>query len=329
MIVLRTRGFTLVEMIVYIVLSGIVMTSVYQLLIGQSRAYRKQRELMNVHETIRSAAALLAWEIRQTSAGGADLSTTGANFIILRSVQGAGIVCGLHATLPARVGLGRSWGDFDATADDSALVYAADQDTWMIGTVDLVLPDPAAAGVPWCDWDGGASIVPDIVVNMTVSIDLNAAFFAYCKSLIGVERGNCMSAPDWPTYCAGLAGAQKTACDAALAAAQALVGTLAVGAPFRAFRRVEYGLYQEGGRWWLGRKVGAAASYEKLTGPLRSAGDGGLVFTYYDAAGAVTAVPGLVAAVEFVIRAESYRLPGSGSTSFQQDSLALRVAIRG
>ncbi len=34
---MRTRGFTLVEMMVYILLSGIVMASVYQLLIGQSR----------------------------------------------------------------------------------------------------------------------------------------------------------------------------------------------------------------------------------------------------------------------------------------------------
>ena len=325
---MRTRGFTLVEMMVYVLLSGIVMASVYQLLVVQSRSYGKQRELMDVHETIRGVAALLTWEIRQTSPAGGDLYATGANSITLRSVQGAGIVCGLHATL-TRAGLGRTWGDFDDTADDSVLVYTADTDSWLIGPINLILPDPAPAGVAWCDWGGGASIVPDIVLDVTVSTDMSGAFFAFCMSLFGVQRGNCMSAPDWPTYCAGLSGPQKTACDAALAAALGTVGNIAVGAPFRAFRRVEYGLYEEGGRWWLGRKVGAAASYEKLTGPLRSAVDGGLVFTYYDAAGAVTAVPGLVAAVEFIIRAESYRLPGSGSTALQQDSLAIRVALRG
>ena len=100
-----------------------------------------------------------------------------------------------------------------------------------------------------------------------------------------------------------------------------------VGSPLRAFRRIEYGLYPEGGRWWLGRKVGAAASYEKLTGPLRSAAAGGLVFTYYDAAGAVTADPTLVTAVEFILRAESYRRPQG--QHYQVDSLATRVAIRG
>ncbi len=138
-----------------------------------------------------------------------------------------------------------------------------------------------------------------------------------------------MAAPDWPSLCAGLAGSAKTACEADLAAALASVGNFGVGAPLRAFRSIEYGLYQEGGRWWLGRKVGAAASYEKLTGPLRSAASGGLVCTYYDAAGAVTADPSQVAAVEFIIRAESYALPGSGSTALQQDSLTIRVALRG
>lgn len=324
----RPRGFTIVEMMVYVLLAGIVMAAVYQLLIGQSRSYGKQRELMDVHETLRGVAALLAWEIRQISSAGGDLYATGANSITLRSIQGGGVVCGLHTTL-ARVGLGRTWGDFDDTAGDSVLVYSADTDSWLTGPIDNILPDPAPAGVGYCDWGGGASIVPDLVLDMTVSTDMSASFFAFCKSLTGVQRGNCMSSPDWPTYCAGLPGAQKTACDAALAAAQAAVGPLQVGVPFRAFRRIEYGLYEEGGRWWLGRKVGDAASYEKLTGPLRSAAGGGLVFTYYDAAGAVTAVPGLVAAVEFIIRAESYRLPGSGSTAFQQDSLAIRVALRG
>ena len=35
---------------------------------------------------------------------------------------------------------------------------------------------------------------------------------------------------------------------------------LKIGAPLRNFRRVEYAEYSLNGRWWLGRKVGAAAS---------------------------------------------------------------------
>ena len=103
-----------------------------------------------------------------------------------------------------------------------------------------------------------------------------------------------------------------------------------IGAPVRAFRRVEYGLYQDAGdgRWWLGRKVGAAASYEKLTGPLLAPASGGLVLTYRDAAGNVTADPTQVAVIHFVIRAESYRVSGN-ALEFQQDTLATMVALRG
>ena len=84
---------TLVELLVYIVISGAVMAGIFQLLMGQSRSYGKQRELMDVHETIRGAAAVLAWEIRQGSASGGDLYAIGANSITLRSIQGAGVVC--------------------------------------------------------------------------------------------------------------------------------------------------------------------------------------------------------------------------------------------
>ncbi len=79
-----------------------------------------------------------------------------------------------------------------------------------------------------------------------------------------------------------------------------------VGSGVRAFRRTEYGMFQQNGRWWLGRKVGAAASFELVTGPLRSPADSGLVFHYYDAAGAETADPLLVQRVEVVLRAESF-----------------------
>ena len=55
-----------------------------------------------------------------------------------------------------------------------------------------------------------------------------------------------------------------------------------VGAPFRGFRHVEYSEYQLNNRWWLGRKIGAATSYEQLTGPLVSPAGNGLIFAYYD-----------------------------------------------
>jgi hypothetical protein len=95
-----------------------------------------------------------------------------------------------------------------------------------------------------------------------------------------------------------------------------------IGAPFRAFRAVEYGMFQQDGRWWLGRKVAGAASWELLTGPLQPPGAGGLKFNYYDENGAVTANPAEVHHVDIEIRSQSV-------IGVRQDSVQTRVTLRG
>jgi prepilin-type N-terminal cleavage/methylation domain-containing protein len=101
-----------------------------------------------------------------------------------------------------------------------------------------------------------------------------------------------------------------------------------VGAPFRSFRRVEYAEYQLNSRWWLGRKIGAAASYDQLTGPLVAPANG-LTFTYYDTLGAVTANPSAVGSIAFTLRTESFKNTYVGTTYvYQRDSLTTKVALR-
>ena len=102
-----------------------------------------------------------------------------------------------------------------------------------------------------------------------------------------------------------------------------------IGAPFRNFRRVEYAEFQENNRWWMGRKVGAAASYEKLTGPLLAPASNGLAFTYIDTLGAVTVNPAAVGTVAFAIRTESFKNTRVGTSyTYQRDSLITKVAVR-
>ncbi|MGZ3332450.1 MAG: PilW family protein [Gemmatimonadaceae bacterium] len=101
-----------------------------------------------------------------------------------------------------------------------------------------------------------------------------------------------------------------------------------VGAPFRSFRRVQYAEYALNNRWWLGRKVGAAASYDQLTGPLVAPANG-LTFTYYDTLGAVTANPSAVGSIAFTLRTESFKNTYVGTTFvYQRDSLTTKVALR-
>ena len=101
------------------------------------------------------------------------------------------------------------------------------------------------------------------------------------------------------------------------------------GASLRNFRRVEYSEYQQNNRWWLGRKVGGAASYELLTGPLLAPASNGLAFTYYDTLGAVTANPAAVGSVGFTLRTESYKnTTVDSSFTYQHDSVTTKVAVR-
>jgi len=102
-----------------------------------------------------------------------------------------------------------------------------------------------------------------------------------------------------------------------------------VGAPFRSFRRVEYAEFQSTGRWWLGRRIGNAAGYEQLTGPLLAPAANGLTFTYRDTLGAITADPSAVGGIAFTLRTESFKNTYVGNTyNYQRDSLTTAVAVR-
>jgi prepilin-type N-terminal cleavage/methylation domain-containing protein len=270
------RGFTMIELIVSFVIGLIVLGSVVQMMIVQGRGYRKQREMVDVRETAREAAALLSWDLRQAAVGGSPFAVMGANSVTLRSPRGLGTICAKHALLP-RYGLWKTAGNVQATVDDTALVYQIGRGAWNRLKITAV-GTPAAMGVNACVWPGARP--PDMVVEFAVTATTDTSY-------------------------------------------------IKIGAPFRNFRRVEYAEFQQNSRWWLGRKVGGAASYEKLTGPLMAPASGGLAFTYYDTLGAVTANTAAVGGVAFTLRTESYKNATIGSTFvYQRDSVITKVAVR-
>jgi prepilin-type N-terminal cleavage/methylation domain-containing protein len=102
-----------------------------------------------------------------------------------------------------------------------------------------------------------------------------------------------------------------------------------VGSLIRTWRKTQYGLVSQNGRWWLGRRIGSAASWDIVTGPLRSDVNGGLAFVYYDASGNVTATATAVARVDVVLRAESFRVVKQGATVASKiDSVTAKVFLR-
>ena len=125
------RGFSLIELIVALVIGMFVLTGVVQMMIAQGRGYRKQREVIDIRETAREAAALLAWDLRQSFVGASPLAAMSASSVALRSPRGLGIVCAKHPTL-ARYALWKTGGNILAGADDSALVYQGDGDRYVV-----------------------------------------------------------------------------------------------------------------------------------------------------------------------------------------------------
>lgn len=112
-------------------------------------------------------------------------------------------------------------------------------------------------------------------------------------------------------------------------ATAAELSTIRTGAPFRSYRSVQYAEFQQNGRWWLGRKVGQAAAWEQLTGPLSAPASNGLSFAYYDTLGVVSADPNAIGTVALTVRTESYKNATSGSTFvYQRDSLTTRIGVR-
>jgi len=108
---------------------------------------------------------------------------------------------------------------------------------------------------------------------------------------------------------------------------QNLPGAIPLGAPVWAFEVDTYRVYQAAdGEWYLGLRN--AGGLQPLVGPL--IGANGMTLSYFDAAGAVTAVPANVAQIEIRVRgqtAQPIRL-ADGRQMNQVDSIVTRVALR-
>jgi hypothetical protein len=290
---------------VYLVIALSVMGSIYQLVVSQSRTYTAQREMKDVRNTLRGAAVLLSKELQAASAAEGDLYMIGSNGFKMRSVQGTAVICSEHPTADVlKYGLRLTSGDIMATADDSALVFAAGgtaatDDKWKRLKIDSVMPQ-GGSGVLNCFWG-----------------DATAGQGKGRGSIAGVSSTTGTQVPDLVVKVSGTGGS-------------AAVDSIYMGAPFLAFRSVEYGLYLDQGRYWLGRKVGGSATWQKLTGPMLAPADSGLALIYRDAAGAVTANPMLVAEVELVLKGESFGKVQreGGSLAVRKESFRTRVAIR-
>ncbi|MEE9183075.1 MAG: prepilin-type N-terminal cleavage/methylation domain-containing protein [Acidimicrobiia bacterium] len=285
----RTRGgFTVLELLIALTVGLIVAGGAIKVLVSQSRLYSVHQATTGVRQSLRAGTALIAWELSGAAPSLGDLYAIDSTSITFRSLQGIGVVCA-----PVTIGSNRRYGLQTA----SGYFMGSSEDSALVYSV---------AADQWS------------VAHVSKAFNKN-------NSWDPAPSGGGTPFCFWGDSTVSMPRPQATL---ELQADTSVLNSVVVGAPVRAFRRTQYGLFTQGGHWWLGRRVGAAPSYEIVTGPLLSPGEGGIVFTYYDATGAVTGDPAQVARVQIALRAKNLK-PASAGTQVLRDSLSTAVFLRG
>lgn len=128
----RTRGFTLVEVLIALVLMGIVSTALYQLLVANQRLYRAQVESVAINESARATVSILPGGVREISAAEGDIINMSATSFTYKSMEALYLQCAAPNTGALEILLDRrsffGLRPISAT-DDSILIFAEGDST--------------------------------------------------------------------------------------------------------------------------------------------------------------------------------------------------------
>jgi prepilin-type N-terminal cleavage/methylation domain-containing protein len=90
---LRARGFTLIELMIAIVLTGIVLGAIYTTLQNNQRFYRSESEVLDVQQGVRAVAQLLPSELREVDAVAGDIIAMGPDSVTIRALRNTYFIC--------------------------------------------------------------------------------------------------------------------------------------------------------------------------------------------------------------------------------------------
>jgi prepilin-type N-terminal cleavage/methylation domain-containing protein len=88
-----TRGFTLLEALVAMVLSSVVVMLVTSVFVTQNRFYSHVVNRATLHESVRTAAALVSSDLRGLASGG--VVAAEPDSLVIRAPLSMGVVCGV------------------------------------------------------------------------------------------------------------------------------------------------------------------------------------------------------------------------------------------
>ncbi|HEV8123765.1 MAG TPA: prepilin-type N-terminal cleavage/methylation domain-containing protein [Gemmatimonadales bacterium] len=95
-----TRGFTLVEMLIGLVLLALVSTTIYRTLNTNTRLSRAQTEQVSLQSAVRIGSLVVGSELKEmgiNSTGGTDITAMSANGITYRAMRATGLACQVTA----------------------------------------------------------------------------------------------------------------------------------------------------------------------------------------------------------------------------------------
>lgn len=149
-------GFTLVELMIAMVLTGIVLGAMYKVLNDNQRYYRSQGEVTEVQHNLRAVALIMPAEFRELAASEGDIIAMGGTEIAVRAMRAYGVLCAapIGAAIIVRNSLTYAFREVDPTRD-SLFLYAdgdpdiTSDDQWLkfypAAQTPAVCPDGAAA----------------------------------------------------------------------------------------------------------------------------------------------------------------------------------------
>ena len=134
----RSEGFTLVEILIVVLLSSIIMGSIYQMIVMQDKTTREQYAVIETQQNARTALAVMTTDLKEVSAVGGDVTGATASSVTFRALRKGALTCGAPGLLTidvAELGAPFVVGDSLLIFSEGANANSATDDTWLVRRV--------------------------------------------------------------------------------------------------------------------------------------------------------------------------------------------------